>query len=260
LPNEELLFSFSNVLLLMGMKAICLLLCLLLYGALPLFGQLAGFRYLHPFEPQQQLPILDVPDMQQSRPDLLFLGKEGVLYDLRGLRPAPPYPYAYHSLDGDDPAMLEGAGTGTLFVFVDTTHLLSQPFYPQRSLKMPVSLWGKKQKTIQEQVQAYPVYIWNRGTETALIPAEDGSINPRVEAKDAQGIWRLIDYQVHSYCGNSYWLLLLRSDYYLITSIYRYSGDFKTELRVAIGKHYSSPFRGSINKSQFINQNPDPYH
>jgi hypothetical protein len=241
------------------MKVTCLLLCLLLYGALPLSGQLAGFQYLHRFEPQQQLPVLDVPDMQRTRPDLLFLGKEGVLYDLRGPAPEAPYPYALHSLDGGDPTMLDGAGTGTLFVFVDTTHWLSQPFYPQRSLKMPVGLWGKKQKTVQEQVQAYPVYVWNRGTETAHISAEDGSINPRVEAKDAQGIWRPIDYQVHSDCGNSFWRLLLQSDYYLITSIYRYSGDFKTELRVVIGKHKSTPFRGSINKSQFIDQNPDPY-
>ncbi|AHM59615.1 hypothetical protein D770_06760 [Flammeovirgaceae bacterium 311] len=217
----------------------------------------AGFHDLHDFKDKSSLPLLEVQEMQTALGWSLYLGKDDQLYDLMSIDAGePPYPYGYSELEGDDPALLAGTGPGEIIIQVDTTNILSLPHYPELPEDLPVEQWLTWPEENKKEVQAYPVYIWNAGSHTAALDAEDWSLNPIVEAKDERGDWRPIEFIQHSGCGNSYWTLLLKPDYYVITSIYRYTGDFETEMRVAVASAYSKPFRGSINKSQFINTKP----
>lgn len=117
--------------------------------------------------------------------------------------------------------------------------------------KIEIENWQKNKK----HVKALPIYIVNHTKKSIIISEQETELILIQEALDKNGNWKPIDYMTFSYCGNSYGEYILRPNYYLMSKIYKYKGNFETFLRVKMASDtsitYSRPFRGSINLSQF---------
>lgn len=104
-------------------------------------------------------------------------------------------------------------------------------------------------------IQSIPVFIYNASDDTAYLNHQDGRIIMIQEAKDERGQWKPIELWRYSWCGNSYAAQGLLPNYLAIVTIFKYDGDFETDIRLKLrnGKEviYSDSFRGKINKSQF---------
>ena len=104
-------------------------------------------------------------------------------------------------------------------------------------------------------VDAIPVTIINSTKETTWLVQQDFQILMIQEAKDIHDKWKPIEYWNFSNCGNSYGRITLKSNEIAIFKILKYSGDFKTEIRLKIRNgnqtYYSKPFKGSVNLKQF---------
>lgn len=154
-------------------------------------------------------------------------------------------------------------------VMVDTSQVVSMPDYTDNSF---VKLQGgesikeiyesktvflsKYYKPSTKLVEAYPVLIENITDSVANIETQEGWIYMIQEAMDEKGKWRPIEYiDYRAVCGNSYGNSKILPNEYLISKIYKYSGDFQTKLRVRFASHkevyYSNEFYGRINCSQF---------
>jgi hypothetical protein len=107
----------------------------------------------------------------------------------------------------------------------------------------------------KKYVKAIPIYIVNHLKKSILISEQDGELFLIQEALDKNGVWQPIEFYSYSSCGNSFGEYVLRSNYYLMTTVYKYKGNFETLLRIKIASGnfitYSKPFKGSINLSQF---------
>lgn len=102
----------------------------------------------------------------------------------------------------------------------------------------------------------FTAYLINTTDSTFSAKRQDGSLIMIQEALNEKGKWIPIEYWVHSGCGNSYFNpLKLDSGKYIMIPIKKYSGNFKTKIRLKLkaGKtiFYSEPFQGEIDKSQF---------
>lgn len=102
-------------------------------------------------------------------------------------------------------------------------------------------------------------YLVNTTDSTQRITRQDGSLMMIQEAQNEQGEWQPIEYWVRSGCGNSYFdPLILGKNQYAMFAIRKYSGDYKTKIRLKIKTNgmlfYSPPFDGSIDIAQFEKQ------
>ena len=159
-------------------------------------------------------------------------------------------------------------GTG-LRIIVDTSQIISIPDYTDNS---GVNLHGGESvKEIYESelnfldkyyspsttmVEGYPVLIENISDSVWNIDTQEGWVFMIQEAMNEHGEWKPIEYiDYRAVCGNSYWTEKLPPKYYLISKIYRYTGEFKTKLRIRfVTEHQifiSNEFEGTINYSQF---------
>lgn len=115
--------------------------------------------------------------------------------------------------------------------------------------------WKEWQERPRNFVQTYPVFILNPTKQPLYLVSQDMRIIMIQEAKNEKGEWLPIEYWRYSDCGNSYGLIQVNSGQAVIANMYKYAGDFETELRVKLksGKNsiYSKPFKGRINKKQF---------
>ncbi len=164
-----------------------------------------------------------------------------------------------------------------LSIFVDTTREVSMdkdewrfpPFffdYPPDDESNPKS---KTQKLIDSLgyairrqaweenksfVRGFPVYIVNKSKHSVRVEEQDGRLMIIQEALDKSGQWKPIEFWQFSGCGNSYGGVALRPEYYIMTKVYKYKGDFETKLRLKMLNdtvvYYSQPFIGSINLTQ----------
>lgn len=114
-----------------------------------------------------------------------------------------------------------------------------------------------------QYVKAYPVFVYNNSNNSNYFKNYGNYSNPNSkvfpmiqEAKDKNGIWKPIEFSediILSPEGNLYYELLPKN--FLVTSIIKYKGDYKTKIRVkiVIGKEifYSNEINGTINYSQF---------
>ena len=105
----------------------------------------------------------------------------------------------------------------------------------------------------------------NNSNSTVKARRQDGSLIMIQEALNENGEWQPIEYWVHSGCGNSYFHpLILKPGQYSIIPIKKYTGNFKTKIRLKlqiittstntqnrVKNIYSKPFNGSIFKNQF---------
>jgi hypothetical protein len=108
----------------------------------------------------------------------------------------------------------------------------------------------------------FTAYLINTSKSTLSAKKQDGSLIMIQEALNENGKWIPIEYWVYSGCGNSYFNpLKLESGKYVMIPIKKYSGNFKTKIRLKLKTNskvlYSYPFEGSIDKSQFKKETED---
>lgn len=157
----------------------------------------------------------------------------------------------------------------SLRIVVDTSQIVSVPDYTDNSFvslqegetvkemyESELTFLSKYYKPSTKLVEAYPLLIENISDSVANIETQEGWIYMIQEALDKQGNWRPVEYiDYRAVCGNSYGSSKLLPDEYLISKIYKYAGDFETQLRVKFATYkevyYSNEFPGRINRSQF---------
>lgn len=98
-------------------------------------------------------------------------------------------------------------------------------------------------------------YLVNTTDSTFTARRQDGSLIMIQEALDSNGTWQPIEYWVYSGCGNSYFSpLKLAPNKCVLIPIKKYSGDFKTQIRLKFKNGnaiiYSEPFEGTIVEAQ----------
>ena len=214
----------------------------------------------HRFREEGQ--VLTIDKMNNSYNYILYIGKDTTLYDINEDSNKVPYNYFYQPLFiADSLDSLAGQIENITFkILVDTASSVQIPFYPDVPKDVPgpqISEWTDKNR---KMVNAYPVYIWNPTNKTTSIPVQGVATEIIQEAKDEKGNWRPIEFWLSGFCGNGMWDYVLKPNYYVITSVYKYSGEFETDLRIKFRRgtkvFYSNSFRGKINKTQF---DPDEY-
>lgn len=209
----------------------------------------------HKFREVGQTLTLD--KMSNSYNFILYIGKDTTLYDINADENKVPYSYFYQPLFiADSLDTLANKIESVEFkIIIDTLSCVQIPFFPDIPENLPgpqIAEWTDKNRRM---VNAYPVYIWNSTDKITSIPVQGVATETIQEAKDENGNWRPIEYWVSGFCGNGMWDYILKSNYYAITSVYKYSGEFETDLRIKFRRgnkvYYSNSFKGKINKSQF---------
>jgi len=103
-------------------------------------------------------------------------------------------------------------------------------------------------------VKGFPVYILNNSGQSIRVEEEDARLMIIQEALDTSGQWKPIEFWPFGKCGSGYSGIALPTGYLLMTTVYKYKGNFETLLRLKMLNdtviYYSQPFRGSINLSQ----------
>lgn len=104
-------------------------------------------------------------------------------------------------------------------------------------------------------VLANKIKIVNVKNQNLLVSLEDNKLVLIQEAKDSTGLWKPIEYFVHSDCGNSYSSFTIPPKMYCEFKIAKYCGVFKTSIRVRIlinqNEYVSNEIEGFINRNQF---------
>ncbi len=78
-------------------------------------------------------------------------------------------------------------------------------------------------------------FLVNTTDSTFRATKQDGSLIMIQEALDDKGVWKPIEYWLHSGCGNSYDISLeLEPGKYTIIPIRKLTGDFKTKFRLKL--------------------------
>lgn len=113
----------------------------------------------------------------------------------------------------------------------------------------------------QHQI-AYPVYIFNNSSKKTIIQNPvggriDKDLYVILEGIDKNGEWQPINYweQFSFVCGTGHRNYVLNPKSFLIVAIKKYSGHYRTKLRVKFKNfddiHYSNVFDGYIDYCQF---------
>ncbi len=110
-------------------------------------------------------------------------------------------------------------------------------------------------------LDGHALTIANTTADTVVFDAQDSSLYLTLQAQDAGGRWRAIEYTPSSFCGNSYHQVFLAPGQYWQLAVPAYKGELATRLRAKLLLHqrhnskqqvvYSNPFAGSINAAQF---------
>jgi hypothetical protein len=161
------------------------------------------------------------------------------------------------------PESLEDLNTSNLGlqVVADTVNELSMTKKPiWASYLFHNELSGKNRvlqdDTLIQQVKSFPIYVANMSkNQYASLETQDGSIVVIVEAVDREGQWKPIEYWSHSWCGNSYYTMMIPPRHMLMTRGIKCSGDFYTTCRLKLSNSqdsiFSNEFQMSINETQF---------
>jgi len=98
--------------------------------------------------------------------------------------------------------------------------------------------------------EAYPVFLYNTQGDTVYMGS--GMVLPlRMEALDIENNWRFIEQYRMYYCGTGLPKFYLPDNGIILTSAPKYTGEFKTKLRLRYKEIVSNEFYGSINLKQF---------
>jgi len=129
-------------------------------------------------------------------------------------------------------------------------------FYFDTKLE-PKGLKSKGFSSLEDDPKGYfTAYLINTSDSLFYADRQDGSLIMIQEALNEEDQWMPIEYWVYSGCGNSYFdPLELDSGKFVMIPIRKYSGNFKTKMRLKLKKDdtivYSQSFDGKINTSQF---------
>jgi hypothetical protein len=114
--------------------------------------------------------------------------------------------------------------------------------------------------SLRDSTQHFIAYIVNGTKKTLSFQLQDGSLFMIQEAQNKEGKWIPIEHWEYSWCGNSYdsWLKLNKK-HYAAFPVRRYSGSYKTKIRLKMIDnkkiYYSNSFDGEIDPSHFKNSN-----
>ncbi|HEV8515790.1 MAG TPA: hypothetical protein VGQ59_21060 [Cyclobacteriaceae bacterium] len=183
------------------------------------------------FETIKSIRELNVKKMEGAHNHTAFLGKDTSIYDLAlDSTNTIPYEYFFQAFTNPNAKEIEkNIFDAHLEIIVDTSNSIAISFYPDDLPGDQITDWVNRNK---ENVVAYPVYIWNSTDITTSIPMQGSATEMIQEARDETGNWQPIEYFVYGFCGNGYWDYIVKPGYFFITSIYKYTGDYQTELRV----------------------------
>lgn len=134
--------------------------------------------------------------------------------------------------------------------------------FPGRALTVRVAA-APQPNALGPQLSGHPLTIANTSADTVVFEAQNSCLDLTVQAQDAQGRWRGIEYQPSSFCGNSYHQVFLAPGRCWQLVVPAYQGAQRTQLRVRLRHRrapgargpqvavYSNPFAGSVNPAQF---------
>lgn len=148
----------------------------------------------------------------------------------------------------------------------DAHKIALQDTFQPNSLSVVVK--PNKKDSFQNRYNGMKVYVANNTTSVIQFNASDSRLNMKVQALNKRGKWKDIEYLPSSWCGNSYHTLTLKPNNYWRFTTPKYTGDFKTRLRIALVyinpndtsekrwerkdlTIYSNEYEGSINLGQF---------
>ncbi len=113
-------------------------------------------------------------------------------------------------------------------------------------------------KILHTHYEMIPVYIYNYSKNIQVVETPiNGDLFLITEAKNEKGIWKPIEYfeQFGFLCGTGHQDFSLNPNHFIVAGVKKYSGSFKTKLRLKLNSlgriFYSNSFDGSINKNQF---------
>ncbi len=105
-------------------------------------------------------------------------------------------------------------------------------------------------------IQDFIAGISNYSADTIFIPIQDESLISIIEAKNAEGLWKPIQYWPISGCGNSYYSECILPNQTLLFTVKKNFGNFHTSMRLRLHGSdtifVSKEFKGSIDKEMFI--------
>ncbi|PHR46523.1 MAG: hypothetical protein COA32_10285 [Fluviicola sp.] len=153
--------------------------------------------------------------------------------------------------------------TNELKLFVDDSQSFAWKFWEPGSIESFIveldedgnEIPNKPSKPSYENVEKTPVFIFNPTDSLQGIENHDGALIVVQEALTKKGEWKPIEFFQFSGCGNSYAISVIDTNSFLMFGINKYSGDFKTKLRVRLYTNHniilSKEFDGSVNLGQF---------
>lgn len=140
----------------------------------------------------------------------------------------------------DDKEIQSRYTSNTLEITIDT----------KRILPLETVAWSAN-KNIRSFYEAYPIFIINRSDSVAKI-GFGSNVKVIAEAMDTDSIWKPIERNYVYRCGTGLVSIYLTQGKMACVLFPRYSGSFKTQLRLRIDNSYSQPFTAYINHSQII--------
>ena len=108
-----------------------------------------------------------------------------------------------------------------------------------------------------KKINSYYLFIQNNSAYEIPIIIQPPYLFLLMEATDRNKEWKPIEYITTAipYCGTGVYEVYLKEDYYLLTKIPVYSGEFNTKIRIKINVDkkvfYSNEINMSINENQF---------
>ncbi len=115
-----------------------------------------------------------------------------------------------------------------------------------------------------KNIEFYKVTICNVSPIIKTLTTEDSKLVLVQEALDTNGNWTPIEYFFHSDCAMSFEEIELFENQCVLGFVAKYSGNYKTELRIKLKFDeqiiYSNTFNGSINTSQFHSVNVNNFY
>ncbi|AUC74405.1 hypothetical protein CW732_01405 [Olleya sp. Bg11-27] len=117
----------------------------------------------------------------------------------------------------------------------------------------------KNKQRLKKHYNTLPVFIYNQSDSNRLLVPSiiNGELYLIVEALDENNQWKPIEFNnvPGRICINDFEYYQLKPKHFMVSSILKYSGDYKTKMRVKLLNdqklYYSNQFNGSINYSQF---------
>lgn len=127
-----------------------------------------------------------------------------------------------------------------------------------------LDLYPKEPALFLGQYAGFRAVLRNTASDTVTVDTDAGVLYLKMQALDAGGVWRDIEWLRNSGCGNAYWWFALLPGESRELELPVYRGSFQTWLRVAFcpmwynvestAKRvwlYSDAFDGSVNPGQF---------